>query len=168
MSRAFVKEPEGDQADEDLPHRPPSPHPNYVTPRGFQQLQARLQGLIEEREQLARDTGDLATKTRRKQIERDLRYVEGCLHTAIVVDAKQQSRNDIRFGAVVEVLDPDNKTHEFIIVGEDEACAPKGLISWVSPLARALLGKQAGDAIVWERPAGNVELEIVSFRYSGD
>jgi len=168
MSRAFVKELDGEQAEEDLPQRAPSPYPNYVTPRGVRLLHQRLQALHEEHQALNSPEADLAAKTRLKQVERDIRTLEANLERAIVVDPKSQSRDDIRFGAVVTVLDENNHSHEFAIVGEDEACAPKGLISWVSPLAKALLGKQVGETVIWERPVGNLELEVVSFSYPED
>jgi transcription elongation GreA/GreB family factor len=168
MSRAFVKEPEGEAAEEDLPLRGPSPYPNYVTPRGFSLLKARLQELEEERGRLGSPDADLSAKTRIKQVKRDIRSLQESLERAIVVDPGLQSRDDVRFGAAVTVMDENQETHEFTIVGEGEACAPKGLISWVSPLAKALLGRRVGDTVIWERPAGNLELEIVSFHYPGD
>ncbi len=166
MSRAFTREPEG--IEEALPARPQSPHPNYITPRGFRQLQTRLQALLERREQLQANADDLAAQSQLKQVERDLRYLEANLERAIIVDPKQQAHHDIRFGAVVKLVDEDNKTHEFTIVGEEEACASKGQISWLSPFAQALLGKQAGDTVFWERPVGNTKLAILSFHYPED
>lgn len=168
MSRAFTKEPEGDRAGEDLPARPQSPHPNYITPRGFQRLQARLQELLKRREQLQAEDEDLAAKSQLKQVERDLRYLEANLERALVVDPEQQSHDDIRFGARVKLADENDKTHEFTIVGEEETCASKGYISWLSPLAQALLGKRAGDTVIWERPVGSTELAILSFDYPQD
>jgi transcription elongation GreA/GreB family factor len=168
MSRAFVKEPEGEAAEDDLPLRGPSPYPNYVTPRGFSLLKARLQKLEEERGSLDSPDADLSAKTRLKPVERDIRALEDSLERAIVVDPRQQSRDDVRFGAAVTVMDEEEQSHQFTIVGEDEACAPKGLISWISPLAKALLGKRVGDTVIWERPAGNLELEIVSFHYPAE
>jgi transcription elongation GreA/GreB family factor len=168
MSRAFVKEPEGEQAETDLPDRPQSPGPNYVTPRGLLQLQTRLRELLEQRDRLTAQPDELSAKQRVKELERDIRYYEGRAQSAIVVDAKQQSQDDIRFGAVVTVLDQGGNRHEFTLVGEDESCAPQGLISWTSPLAKALLGRQAGDVTYWERPAGIMEIEIESFRYRED
>lgn len=166
MSRAFVKEPDGNQVVDELPERPQSKHPNYVTPAGRRQLQARLQQLAEERARL-RAAGDrLAETNQLRRVERDLRYVEQSLKGAILVDPTTQPHSEIRFGARVEVLDEDGASHHFRIVGEDETCAPKGYISWVSPLARALLGKHVGEVVIWERPAGNMELEIVDFDYS--
>lgn len=83
----------------------------------------------------------------------------------ILVDPAVQPDTDIRFGAAVEVLDENGDRHRFRIVGEDEACAPRGYISWTTPLARALQGKRVGDVVIWEHPAGNMELEVVGFDY---
>ena len=168
MSRAFVKEPDGEEAEEHLPLRSPSPYPNYLTTRGFSLLKSRLQALVEERGRLDFPEADLTARTHLKQVERDIRTLEESLQRAIVVDPRQQSRDDVRFGAVVKVMGEDQQSHEFTIVGEEEACAPKGLISWISPLAKALLGKRVGDTVVWDRPAGSLELEIVSFHYPED
>jgi len=165
MSRAFVKEPDGNQVDDELPERPRSPHPNYVTPAGLRQLHARIKKLAEERARLQSAGERLAEKNQLRLVERDLRHVEQGLKRAILVDPAAQPRSDIRFGAEVEVLDEQGERHRFRIVGEDEACAPKGYISWVSPLARALLGKRVGDVVNWEHPAGNVELEVVEVDY---
>jgi transcription elongation GreA/GreB family factor len=166
MSRAFVKELEG--IEEELPARPQSPHPNYITPQGFRRLQVRLQELLKRREQLQAQDEDLTAKSQLKQVERDLRYLQANLERALIVDPAQQSHADIRFGARVRLIDENDKTHEFTIVGEEESCAPKGYISWLSPIAQALLGKQSGDTVIWERPMGNAELAILSFGYAQD
>ena len=128
------------------------------------ELQEEQQALRTQREQLLALGDDMTAKTQLKQIERDLRYLELCLQNAIVV-ATSPSQAEIRFGAAVEVVDEDGTTRQFRIVGEHEACAPSGLISWVSPLARSLIGRRVGDVILWERPAGNVELEITEVSY---
>ncbi|MGQ0658723.1 MAG: GreA/GreB family elongation factor [Chromatiales bacterium] len=165
MSRAFVKEPDGAEAGEDLPERPHSPHPQYVTPRGLHLLNAELQQLRGRRTDLLALGEDMTAMTQLRQVERDLRYIEHCVQNAIVVDPARQSHADVRFGASVDLLDEDGKTHRFAIVGEHEACVPDGLISWVSPLARSLIGRCVGDVVIWERPAGNVELEITDIAY---
>jgi len=165
MSRAFVKELDGDQPGEDLPERPQSPHPQYVTPHGLCLLNAELQQLRARRTELLALGEDMAAATQLRQVERDLRYIEHCVQNAIVVDAARQPHADVRFGASVALLDEDANTHRFAIVGEHEACASKGQISWVSPLARSLIGRRVGDVVVWERPAGNIELEITEVSY---
>jgi len=164
VSRAFVKEPDGDSADTDLPERPLSEHPLYVTPRGLRKLQQELHELREQLRGLRDSAEDITVMAELKRVERDERYLEQCVQNAIVV-APPASLDEIRFGAAVDLLDEDGHRHHVVIVGEQEACAPTGLISWVSPLARSLIGRRVGDIVTWERPAGNVELEITGISY---
>ncbi|MCZ6803533.1 MAG: GreA/GreB family elongation factor [Proteobacteria bacterium] len=70
----------------------------------------------------------------------------------------------MRFGATVKLIDENDLEYIFSIVGEDEAEPNQGRISWVSPLARELVGKKTDDVVMWERPAGNLEMEILEFR----
>ena len=165
MSRAFVKEPDGDQAEDDLPERPQSDLPNYITPAGLEDLRARLAELQKENEQLKSESEALASRSRKKSLEQEIKYLEQRLQSAIVIDPAQQPDDAIRFGATVELLDENDKTWTFTIVGEDEAEPANNRISWASPLAKELMGKQVDDAVVWERPAGRLELEITDFRY---
>jgi transcription elongation factor GreB len=163
MSRAFVKE-DDFEAVVDLPERPRSPYPNYITPRGLHTLQARCQMLAEQQRELPA-SDDLASQHRRRQLEREWLTLSTSVQSAIVIDPAAQPHTDIRFGASVELLDEQDKVHRFILVGEEEVCVPQGQISWVSPLGKSLIGKQVGDIVSWERPLGNVELEILSFHY---
>jgi len=161
MSRAFVKEPDGDEAAEDLPERPRSPHTNYVTPQGLRLLRTRLNELLQSRAALAgRD--DLASRQQIAAIERDLRYFGQRIECAVLVDPEAQPEDRVHFGATVEVVDEEGATHRFVIVGEDETAIAQGKISWVSPLARALLNARVGDVVTWRRPAGDRELEVLS------
>lgn len=164
MSRAFVKETDGDQIDE-LPERPQSPHPNYVTPSGLAALQAQLHELQEQRRRLMEDPDELLNKETLKLVERDLRYVQERVDRAILIDPASQPRDQVAFGATVKTIDENDQERNFVIVGEDEADAAAGKISWVSPLARTLMGASVGDTVTWKRPAGDLELEIVSIRY---
>lgn len=164
MSRAFVKEPDGDAAEEALPDRALSDHPLYVTPRGQKRLHAEVQQLRDQREALQAQGDDIAARAQLRQVERDLRYAESCAQNAIEV-APPPDRAEVRFGAQVELIDEHGHSHSFCIVGEHEACAPTGLISWVSPLARSLIGRRVGDTVIWERPAGNAELEVAAITY---
>lgn len=160
MSRAFVKELD-EQTDNGLPDRPQSPHVNYVTPAGLAQLQARVREASERRQALAgRD--DLASQQQLKQAERDLHYYTERVHRAVLVHPDTQPADRVHFGATVEVLDDAGETLRFTIVGEDEADIAAGKISWVSPLARALLNARVGDSVVWHRPAGDKNLEIIA------
>lgn len=162
MSRAFVKEDRPDT--EPLPDLPISPHPNYVTPRGLEALKARLAG---SRSDLARlrareDRLDLLPE---KAAERDIRYLEARIASAIPVDPASQSLDEVAFGARITVADADGEEATYEIVGEDEADAASGLIAPQSPLARALIGAGVGDTVVWHKPSGAVELEILSIAY---
>ncbi|MEX1204440.1 MAG: GreA/GreB family elongation factor [Dongiaceae bacterium] len=165
MSRAFVKNDNGEQPGDELPERPQSPHPNYVTPGGLAALQAQLGDLQEHRRRLVDEPENLLNKETLKLVERDLRYVQGRLDHAIPVDPATQPADQVSFGAVVETVDEKAVERDFAIVGEDEADAAAGKVSWVSPLARALMGAAVGDSVTWKRPAGDLQLEILSIRY---
>ena len=166
MSRAFVKGAD-EEPDDDLPERPLSPHPNYVTPSGLSYLQARVQELQQARDQLAADEDDPLAKQKVLEVKRDLRYFKARLESAIPVDPAAQPRDEVHFGAKVEVEGEDGRRQQFSIVGEDEADVTGGKISWASPLGKSMIGSKVGDTVVWRRPAGETELEIVSIRYSG-
>lgn len=161
MSRAFVKEADGDAVAEDLPERPVSPHANYVTPAGLRFLREQVNVLQSLRSELA-GSEDMADKQRLKSVERDLRYFDERASTAVLVDPSAGADDHVHFGSTVEALDPDGNNLRFAIVGEDEADAAAGKISWVSPLARALLDAQVDDVVTWRRPVGDKELTVVS------
>jgi transcription elongation GreA/GreB family factor len=164
MSRAFVKEPDGDQIIEELPDRVHSPHVNYVTPAGLQQLVDHLGVLYNRRHALAGSTA-ADDKKQMRIIDRDLRYYDERVRRAVLVDPTAQPRDEVHFGARVEVETPEGRRMTFGIVGEDEADASQGKISWVSPLAMALDEARVGDMVVWKRPAGEIELTVVAIRY---
>jgi len=164
VSRAFVNEPEGDQAESNLPERPQSDHPNYMTQTGLDKMQSTVSALRQERSLLKKED-DLSAKTRVKVIEAELRYLEKRIQCAIPVDISKQISKEIRFGATVKLIDENDQEYIFSIVGEDEAEPNQGRISWVSPLARELVGKKTDDVVMWERPAGNLEIEILEFRF---
>ena len=164
MSRAFVKESDEDLVSDELPERPQSPYPNYVTPSGLAQLQSHYAKLQEQRAKLAA-ADDPLLKQQVKQIERDLRYFQQRLESAIPVAMSEQPRDEVHFGAIVAVSDETDAHHTFSIVGEDEADVSVGKISWSSPLGKAMMGSKVGDTVVWKRPAGDTELEILAIRY---
>ncbi len=165
MSRAFVKEPDGDEVADELPERPQHPIPNYVTPAGFTALEAQREGLIERRDELSGADQNLLDKEHLKHVERDLRYVDGRLEHAVIVDPEAQSPEEVAFGAIVEVKGEEGARHSYEIVGEDESDVAAGKVSWISPLARALMGAGVGDSVTWQRPAGDMELEVTAVRY---
>ena len=165
MSRGFVKEDDLEHAGTDLPERPLSEHPNYVTPLGLQQLQHQAAQLEQERQELAARKDDPIVQQRLGMVERDLRYFEARLEQVILVEPANQPVNTVLFGATVSVEDENGEVHTFTIVGEDEADIAASKVSWVSPLAKALLGHKVGDSVTWQRPAGNLMLEITAISY---
>lgn len=165
MSRGFVKEDDLEHAGTDLPERPLSEHPNYVTPSGLQQLQQQAAELEQQRLALAPRKEDPSAQQQLARINRDLRYVQARLESAIPVDPAGQNRELVLFGARVTVEDENGDEHMFALVGEDEADIAAGKVSWVSPLARALIGHKIGDSVLWVRPAGNLALDITAIHY---
>lgn len=159
MSRAFVKEDGPDN--EPLPDLPISPHPNYVTPRGLQTLRERL---AETQADLARlkARAERLDRLPEKAAERDIRYLEARIASAIPVGPGAQPKDEVAFGARVTVADEDGVETVYEITGEDEADASLGRIAPQSPLSRALLGARVGDTVEWRRPAGMVVLEVVA------
>ena len=145
MSRAFVKEHEDDE--ERGPDRPIPPGPNYVTPRGLDLLEKALAE--------AEAAGN----------ERDAKYYRERVSTASVVDPAAQNRTQVQFGAAVTARDSSGKELSVRIVGHDEADPLKGLISWESPVAQAMMAHRAGDTVTVVRPAGPIEYRIQSIAY---
>ena len=166
MSRAFVKESDDDLVAGELPERPVPVHANYVTPHGLEGLQSRLRELQDRHEALKRRSDDdSGAKQALREIDRDIRYVNAQLERAVVVDPVQQPRDEVHFGARVTIEDEEGSTHEFALVGDDEADVSAGKISWASPLARALMNGKVGDTVAWRRPAGETEVEILRITY---
>ncbi|MDP4033295.1 MAG: GreA/GreB family elongation factor [Pseudorhodobacter sp.] len=162
MSRAFVKEDGNDL--EPLPDLPISPHPNYVTQRGFAALQSRLAEAQISLTALRARTERL-DKLPEAAAERDIRYLEARLRSAIVVAPDNHPANAVAFGAHVTVAGVDGLTRIYQITGEDEANAALGRIAPHSPLARALIGAEPGDVVTWRKPTGQEDIEIISIRY---
>jgi transcription elongation GreA/GreB family factor len=165
MSRAFVKEDDTGATGEIL-DLPQSEHPNYITPRGLALLRERLAAAQEKRQALLETAGGVERELPLAHAEREVRYLETRIERAIPIDPARQKPEEVAFGATVRVADPQGEEREFTIVGEDELDAEHGRVSWVSPLAKALLGASVGDVILWRRPAGDVELEILAIRYA--
>ena len=140
MSRAFVRE--GDDVPEALPERAISPHPNLVTARGARLIDERVRELEQRREE-ARRAEDKAAIAR---AERDLRYWQHRKHTAQVMEPERDPER-VGFGTRVTLIDAAGEQRVFTLVGEDEADPAAGLISWVAPVARALLGCAVGDEV---------------------
>jgi transcription elongation GreA/GreB family factor len=153
MSRAFVKEPDGGDPPEPLPDRPISSHANFVTARGLERMDATLRQLHEEREGLAAG-GDRA---RLDALARELRYWSQRRATAQLIDAPADAGR-VRFGSTVTIERDDGRRQTVRIVGEDEADPAQAALSYVSPLARALLGREVGEEV----KAGATSAEIVA------
>ena len=153
MSRAFVKE--NDEAIDELPDRPISPHPNLVTAEGLALIETNLARLQQEHAagQAAGDRVAIARSAR------DLRYWSARRATAQVV-APRSNAEEVQFGCAVTILREDGRRQTYRSVGEDEADPARGMISYISPVARAPLGKKVGDVV----RAGNSDAEIAEIR----
>jgi transcription elongation factor GreB len=179
MSKAFTKE-----TDDEEELEPPQPLPlgtkNYITPSGYQRLRDELDQLWKvERPALvntitwAASNGDRSEngdyiygKKRLREIDRRMRFLSKRLDNAVVVDPAQRIDCDqVFFGATVTVSGQDGVVRTYSIVGVDEADAGQGLISWVSPLARALLKARADDVVTLHVPGGVEDLEVVQVAY---
>ena len=169
MSRGFVKEDDLEHAGTDVPERQISPRPNYVTVNGYTQLEQQATELEKQHKSLSAKKEDAAAIAQLVVINRDLRYVAARLENAQVV-RKMDTKPDgdaeqVLFGATVTVEDEGGASHTYEIVGEDEADIKANKVSWVSPLAKALIGHKIGESVLWVRPAGNVVLEIIAVNY---
>ena len=158
MSVAFTKEESAETASETLlPDRPISPHPNLVTEAGLKALMRQLQDARAALE-AAQTTEDVNERRRLSAIPlRDLRYFSERVRTAQAVP-DPASTDVVAFGSTVTFSRADGRVQTYRIVGEDEADPKAGSISFVSPVARSLIGKAVGDVV----GAGNQELEIVA------
>jgi transcription elongation factor GreB len=179
MSKAFVKESaaELDLVPEAAPEAPPAR--NYITPAGFARLRAELKHLVEaERPEVVRtvswaasngdrsENGDyLYGKKRLREIDRRVRFLIKRLEGAAVVDNAGRGDEQVFFGARVTVRSQDGAMRVLNIVGADEVDLARGRVSWISPVARALLKARAGDLVRLETPAGAEQLEILAVDY---
>lgn len=139
MSRAFVRE--TDDARDELPERPISPHPNFVTARGLARIEEQVRALEEARDEARRSDDE----TRLARVDRDLRYWTQRRASAQVIEPGAAT-DVVRFGMRVTLREPAGE-RSFRLVGEDEADPAAGLISWTSPVAQALLGRELGDEV---------------------
>ena len=158
MSVAFTKEDSAETASETLlPDRPVSPHPNHVTEAGLKTLQASLDQAREAYE--AAQTIEEVNERRRQSAAplRDARYFAARVRTAQVI-AKPISNDTVAFGSTVTFKRADGRVQKYHIVGEDEADPKAGSISFVSPVARLLMGKAVGDVA----EVSGQELEIIA------
>ncbi len=158
MSVAFTKEDSAETASEPLlPDRPISPHPNLVTQAGLKALELQLQQ-AREAYQTAQKIEDVNERRRQAAIPlRDMRYLAARVRTAQVV-ARPASSDTVAFGSMVTFRRADGRVQKYRLVGEDEADPKAGSISFVSPVARLLMGKAVGDEV----GASGQELEIIA------
>jgi len=144
MSVAFTKEGDSEAAAADLPDRPISPHPNLVTAQGLAQLEDEL-AKARAAYAAAQASGDVsADRTAMARATRDLRYY-GARRASAQLTQPDPDLDTVQFGRKVTFEREDGRRQAFAIVGEDEADPAKGSVSYISPLARALLGKNVGD-----------------------
>ena len=153
--------------------------PNYLTPEGAKKLAQELNQLASvERPRIVQEVSDAAAqgdrsenaeyiygKKRMREIDRRIRFLSKRLDGAVVVQQEEGAHAEVRFGARVEVIDENEKRSVYQIVGPDEASPSDGRISFQSPLGQALMKRKVGDAVTVTRPAGEIELEIVSIEY---
>ncbi len=165
MSRAFVKENDLEHAGIDIPERPLSDEPNYVTPRGLKLLNQTIDDLEKEREALNDKKDDPMVRQKVAVIERDMRYFAARIESAILTNPKEENPSHVLFGTKVTAEDEEGDLLTFEIVGEDEANIHEGRVSYLSPLAEALLGGAIGDEVLWEKPLGNSYLMIQKISY---
>jgi transcription elongation factor GreB len=152
----------------------------YITPEGLARIRAEYDELfaierpkIVETVSWAASLGDRSEnadyiygKRRLREIDRRLGYLARIMKEAKVVDpARQQARDQVRFGATVELADEDGNRRTVTIVGNDEADATAGRIGWSAPVARALIGARVGDERTVRLPSGEKSYEIVAIRY---
>ena len=159
MSRAFVNEDHAIAHASPPVERPISMQPNYVTHSGMAQLQARVAEVQELHAEQA-TCGDKADQQLVAELERDLRYFQQRMQSAQLVPPVTTTEI-IQIGSWVTYVDDTGTQQRVCLVGEDQADVAMGLINWASPLGVALLGAAVGEEVTWERPAGNLHLEVI-------
>ena len=152
---------------------------NYITTMGLERIQRELQWLqSEERPKIVSEVSRAAAmgdrsenaeyiygKKRLRQIDGRMGYLVGRLNKLVVVEPCTQVSQHVVFGATVVVMDEADEQKAWRVYGEDEVAVEKGIISWKSPLGQALLGRGVGDAVQFQAPGGQRELEVVEIRY---
>lgn len=154
----------------------------FITPQGLSRIRAEYDELfgterpkIVETVSWAASLGDRSEnadyiygKRRLREIDRRLAYLGRVMKEAKIVDpARQQARDQVRFGATVELADEHDNRRTLTIVGDDETDASAGRIGWSAPLARALIGARVGDERLVRLPAGEKSYEVISIHYPG-
>ena len=168
MSKAFTRESD-DASDRPVVQRPASLLPpgakNYLTPDGALRLGRELEQLVQEdRPRLTAVTGDADTKRQLQVLDHRVHYLQHTLQTAVVAGTPAET-DVVRFGATVLVRDRSGEESTYRIVGLDETDLDQNWVSWLSPIARALLNARVGQRVPFKFPAGEEELDILSVRY---
>jgi transcription elongation factor GreB len=182
MNKAFVKE-SNDDNDDDLDVAPtdvPAGAKNYITPGGYRRMRDELLHLIDEARpdvvklvSWAASNGDRSEngdyiygKRRLREIDRRIRFLTKRLDLAEVVNSsKQENTEQVFFGATVDYATGDGESHTVKIVGVDEVDLDQGHVSWVSPIARALLKAKIGDQVTLHTPAGPEPIDVLDVHY---
>jgi len=180
LSKAFTREQDGADEQEPVPaaEQPPGLK-NYITPAGYARMQAELKQLLDvERPETVSvvhwaalngdrsENGDyIYGKKRLREIDRRIRFLIKRLEIAEVVDSSGQEQDRVFFGATVSVRDGAGRVSSVSIVGMDEVDPTRGRVSWVSPIARALLKARAGESVTLRTPSGEEELEVLKVEY---
>jgi len=180
MSKAFTRESDHELDDDESQESPmPTGFKNYMTPGGARKLREELKRLLDvDRPEMVRtvswaasngdrsENGDyIYGKKRLREIDRRIRFLQKRLDSAVVVDPVQQSGKKVLFGATVEVRDEEERIRRYQIVGVDETEVSRGRVSWISPIAKALLNHEVGESVVFHSPKGDEELEILQVRF---
>ncbi len=181
MSKAFTRESDGDEEDDGAVLAPlPAGGKNYITPTGYARLRAELLQLMDdERPKVveavhwAAKNGDRSEngdyiygKKRLREIDRRIRFLTKRLEIAEITDPSvHHGRDQVFFGATVRYADEAGDEHTITILGIDEAESAKAQVSWISPIARALLKAREGDVVKLVTPGGAHEVEILSVSY---
>src|SRR5574337_949564 len=180
MNKAFTRESDADDDDEPTPAPLPPGTKNYLTPGGYARLRAELLHLMdEERPQVVEavhwaarngdrsENGDyLYGKKRLREIDRRIRFLTKRLEIAEVTDPSAHHGSDqVFFGATVVYADPSGAERSITILGIDEADSSAGQVSWIAPIARALLRAREGDVVKLAAPGGMQEIEVLAVSY---
>ncbi len=177
MSKAFTKE-----SDEDLDEVIPEPRDvlpegvkNYVTPVGAKELQDNLRKLEQfissdkaQKEKLSSivEGSSLSPRNRVESLNRRIRFLQNRIANMVIVDPNSQEKDKVLFGATVAVVDSDGNNVVYKIVGVDESSPTDGKVSFISPIAKALISAREGDIVRLELPEGGKEMEILSISYT--
>jgi transcription elongation factor GreB len=169
MSRAFIRESDFPQVSDLPPLTSPLPPgaKNYLTPAGAQQLRDELTRLHDtERPPLAAAPDDDVDAKRELQVlDQRIRYLQESLRTADITETKAGPTDVVRFGATVTVREADGTETRYRIVGVDGTDLDRNWVSWLSPIARALMNAKHGDRVQFKAPRGMRELEVIGIEY---